>query len=161
MSYRQPARARRLPGLHGLGTEVATDPFDTTPSATVQFTTDPNAYTQPQAVDASPPPMTAVPISPPISMPLPTQMPDGSMAQPMPMMTSANATPKKGFFSFLETTKPDGTVTGPLGFSWMTWAIGAAAVALVVANRNQGGEEEAAPPPPEETAPTPNKHRRR
>ena len=147
--------ARGLMGLLGLGTDVA----------------DPGGYVDPNSViapaDTSNPIMTAVPVTTPapVQAPIsiatvPTQQSDGSMA-PTPIWTTpapVTSAPKK-WYSFLETTKADGTVTGPLGMSWTTWLVGGSIAALVFANRGSSGsssyEEESSEPS------TPNRRRAR
>lgn len=140
---------RALKGLLGLGTDVA-------PAAsTIQMTTDPGAYITPSpsaGPNTSPAPGT---VTTTITATLPTQSPDGSMSQSMPVMTSTVTTPKK-WYSFLETTKPDGTVTGPLGMSWTTWFVGGGAAALLFASRNSSGGASSAP-----GESTPNTRRRK
>lgn len=137
-AIRASSAMRALKGLLGLGTDVA-------PAAsTIQMTTDPGAYITPSpsaGPNTSPAPGT---VTTTITATIPTQSSDGSMSQSMPVMTSTVTTPKK-WYSFLETTKSDGTVTGPLGMSWTTWIVGGGAAALIFANRGGGGVGESTP----------------
>jgi len=140
-------KAQGLRGLLGLGTDVAQ-----APSSSIQMTTDPGAYITPSPsapANAQPAPavVTAPTVTTTITATVPTQAPDGSMAPLVPVVTTA-AAPKK-WYSFLETTKPDGTVTGPLGLSWTIWIVGGGAAALYFANR------------PENIETTPNTRRRK